>query len=79
MSRQTHRGCGQRNWEVTKEAGGSQASSLKEEAVYWEKPKSKAAHKHQTLKNKLGVLLRAPTMSVVRGASSRDCGEVFKT
>ena len=74
MGAQTPRGCGQRNWEVTKEAGGSQASSLKEQAMAWGKPNSKVAHKHQTLENKPGVLLRAPTSSVVRGASHRDKG-----
>lgn len=66
---------GQRNWEVTKEAGGSQASSLKDGARYWGEPNTKAAHKHQTLENKPGVLLRAPQYQFSEEPAAKTIGK----
>ena len=61
----------QRNWEVTKEAGGS----LKDGARYWGEPNTKAAHKHQTLENKPGALLRAPQYQFSEEPAARTIGK----
>jgi hypothetical protein len=53
------RGCGQRNWEVTKEAGGLLASSLKDKAMCWESPTQRPKERHQTLENMPRALLKA--------------------
>lgn len=42
------RGCVQRNWEVTKEAGGSPASSLKDnKAMCWGESDTKAVQRYE--------------------------------
>lgn len=48
VGEQMYRGCGQRNWEVTKEARGSLASSLKDnKAMCWGESDTKAVQRYQ--------------------------------